>query len=279
MTFIVDTDPGLDDALALRYLWSTHHIDLITTVAGNTYADDVTANAKHLRDAYNEDTPIRRGANQPLRAQQVTTAFHGDHGLGSTNTDHDAKAPPLHAEHIPADATILAIAPLTNIAQHLTTADTTNQTVFFLGGTRAQGNIHGEEFNAYADPHAAQTVFNADIDLTVLPLDVAHDHSLPTNQANNISFTHPTTQAVWEDLITAAENVGSATVCPYDLLLAYLVDNPDAYTATEQTITITTTPANRGHTEFNDGGDIAVITDIADNAVRQALTALPSHDA
>src|SRR4051812_43106868 len=82
---LIDTDPGIDDALALLYAFGTPGCDIVglTTVAGNVEVDRATANAHRIVDvAGAAPLPIVPGAAAPLR-RVLTTAkhYHGDDGL------------------------------------------------------------------------------------------------------------------------------------------------------------------------------------------------------
>ena len=269
---VIDTDPGLDDALALTYAFDHLDVDLITTVAGNTTLKNTTNNAAHIRNAHDANTPIRKGARAPLQAQQVTTSFHGETGLGTT-TAEQTTAKPFYTDLLEDNTTVLCIGPLTNIA-HIIQDTTSKHTFYILGGTRTTGNIHGEEFNIYADPHAAKTVFESNHDITVLPLDTAAQHGVSLDEAKTKRFNNTVTDRVWTDHCKASEQAGSTTVNPYDLLLTYLFDHPDAYKTEKQTIAVDTEPPRRGHTDFKDGESVEVITSIADNTTQRALNSL-----
>mgnify|MGYP002762934865 CR=1 FL=1 len=266
---VVDTDPGLDDALALTYLWKHHDITLLTTVAGNTYLDDVTNNAAYLKDLNDAKTPIRKGAAEPLDAPQVTTPFHGEHGLGSVDVE-DTTVNDFHTEQLPDNPVILAIGPLTNIAE-MKDALPENTSCYILGGTLADGNIHGEEFNFYADPQAANQVLQSHLDITLLPIDVASDHGIPLNEADTYQGNHPETQRIWDELRRASENVQAATVTPYDLILAYLMHNEQAYKTTTHDATVRTDQAHRGHLDITPGDTVDIIQDIEDGITPKAI--------
>ena len=266
---VVDTDPGLDDALALTYLWKHHDITLLTTVAGNTYLDDVTNNAAYLKDLNDAKTPIRKGAAEPLDAPQVTTPFHGEHGLGSVDVE-DTTVNDFHTEQLPDNPVILAIGPLTNIVE-MKDALPKNTPCYILGGTLADGNIHGEEFNFYADPQAANQVLQSHLDITLLPIDVASNHGIPLNEADTYRANQPSTQRVWDELRRASENVQASTVTPYDLILAYLMTHDTTYTTTSHDACVRTDQAQRGHLSITPGDTVDIIKDITDDVTHKAI--------
>jgi pyrimidine-specific ribonucleoside hydrolase len=127
---IIDTDPGLDDALALLLALGSPEVDLIgvTTVAGNTSLANTTANALRILDlAGRGDIPVAAGAARGLIREAPRTAehVHGGDGLGGVplpppvSRPVDAHAVDFIAERLlasEAPVTIVAIGPLTNIA-------------------------------------------------------------------------------------------------------------------------------------------------------------------
>src|SRR5713101_9798411 len=83
---ILDTDPGIDDALALFLALALPDIQLeaITTVSGNVHVDITTRNALALLElAGRSDIPVARGSDRPLVRQPVIADYvHGQNGLG-----------------------------------------------------------------------------------------------------------------------------------------------------------------------------------------------------
>src|SRR4029450_9752571 len=84
---IIDTDPGIDDALALMLALRSPElrVELITTVAGNVGIETATANARRLLALINPAPwpVVAQGVARPLRrALRTETTFHGRDGLG-----------------------------------------------------------------------------------------------------------------------------------------------------------------------------------------------------
>src|SRR3954447_14744822 len=89
---IFDTDPGVDDAMALFFLLRCAEIELeaVTTVFGNVDVEQTTRNALILLDiAGRDDIPVAQGAGRPLmlhrQRQQGGAVVHGDNGLGGAS--------------------------------------------------------------------------------------------------------------------------------------------------------------------------------------------------
>jgi purine nucleosidase len=191
---IIDCDPGVDDGVALLLAFAARDaLDLrgVTTVAGNVGATLTARNACLIREiAAREEVPVFAGCGQPLRRQPVEAGhFHGESGLGDLPTPTPRKGPkPLHAVDFlirelttaPAASISLVITgPMTNVATAIQRRPDILRGVrefAIMGGARSEGgNITASaEYNIYADPHAAQVVFNAGPPVYAFGLDATH---------------------------------------------------------------------------------------------------------
>jgi purine nucleosidase len=191
---IIDCDPGLDDAIALLLAFaSPEALELlaVTTVGGNVDAGQTARNACIIRQlAGREDVPVHAGAEAPLAREPVEAShFHGATGLGDLQTfaPDAGPAPDRSADAIvqavmarpPKTVSLAATGPLTNLALALRQAPQIAARlgpVVVMGGARAEGgNITASaEYNIHADPHAAEAVFAAGLDLTLIGLDATH---------------------------------------------------------------------------------------------------------
>jgi inosine-uridine nucleoside N-ribohydrolase len=187
---ILDTDPGIDDALALFLALASPEVQLeaITTVSGNVNVDLTTHNALALLTlAGRTDIPVARGCAYPLVTQPVFAAHvHGDNGVGGVTLPAPAIQPVAqHAVDLiiervldaPDVITLVAIGPLTNIALALrrepAIAQKVREIVIMGGALRVPGNVTpAAEFNIYADPHAAHVVLHAGWPIRLVSLDV-----------------------------------------------------------------------------------------------------------
>jgi pyrimidine-specific ribonucleoside hydrolase len=192
---VIDTDPGIDDALALLLALASPEVDLrlVTTVHGNVDLDQTTDNAlRVLHLAGRSDVPVAAGARTSLVVPQPERAghVHGAAGLGGV------VLPPSPAAVDPRPAvvalaellltseepvTVAAIGPLTNIALLLAVypdaAARIGRLVVMGGSASRGGNVTGAaEFNVWADPEAAAVVFRAGLPTVMVGLDV----TLPT---------------------------------------------------------------------------------------------------
>ena len=190
---IIDTDPGVDDALTFLLALASPEIKLeaLTTVHGNTNVDNTTRNALAVLELLNAaNIPVAKGCSLPLLVplHKSGDAVHGASGIGNSNLPEPrAKPVDLHAvdyliERVlaePNEIGIFPIGPLTNIALAIRKeprfAKAVKELVIMGGSLRAGGNITpAAEFNIHADPHAAHIVFHAGIPITLIPLDVTY---------------------------------------------------------------------------------------------------------
>jgi inosine/uridine nucleosidase len=185
----IDTDPGVDDALAILLALASDELDVValTTVAGNVGVDQTTLNARRLVElARRHDVPIAQGCARPLNGEvRPAGDVHGRDGLG--DLDWDEPTVPLEGVHAvdllqrlidEGPLTIVAIGPLTNLATLLERSPGIDQGVerlVIMGGASFEGNVTpAAEFNVWSDPEAAKLVFEAAWPVTLMPLDVTH---------------------------------------------------------------------------------------------------------
>ena len=198
---IIDTDPGVDDALALILALQSPElcVDAITTVSGNVHVELATQNTLTVLGLFPpaRRPPVAKGADRPLvRALDTATHVHGDDGLGGVSCLHTAAGqlcyPAVSATHASRDAvacmldlirrapgelTLIALGPLTNLAlawRRDARAFQQLAEIMIMGGAiSVPGNVTPvAEFNIYVDPEAAQVVFAAGVPITLVGLDV-----------------------------------------------------------------------------------------------------------
>lgn len=202
---ILDTDPGLDDALALFLALASPEVQLeaVTTVSGNVHVDLTTRNALTLLElAGRTDIPVARGCDRPLLRQPVFADYvHGQNGLGGVELPTPNLQPlAQHAVDLiiervmaaPREITLVPVGPLTNIALALRKepriADRVREVVIMGGALRVPGNVTPEaEFNIYADPHAAHIVFHAGWPIRLVSLDVTNKTLLQPEQVQALA--------------------------------------------------------------------------------------------
>ena len=202
---LIDTDPGIDDALALLLAWNSPElaVEAITTVAGNVPVPAGTRNLDRLL-ALRRPSPAPRvgmGAAAPLARPLLTAErYHGVDGLGDSTDWPDVDRPPtLEARPRAADLIVetaarrgaalivVALGPLTNLALALE-ADPSRlasvaRVVVMGGAVDVPGNVTpAAEFNLHVDPEAAARVFEAGLSLDLVPLDATRQARLTRAQ-------------------------------------------------------------------------------------------------
>ena len=175
---LIDTDPGVDDALAI--LMAHAHADVagLCIAAGNVGLEHTVRNARVLVELLDAATPVFPGCATPLvRLPTEDAAFvHGRDGFGDVGFAEPARAAAGEAAALallrltrerPGELTLVALAPLTNLALALRLDPTLPQRVRRLvvmgGAVTGQGNTGRvpAEFNVGFDPEAAHVVFEA----------------------------------------------------------------------------------------------------------------------
>jgi inosine-uridine nucleoside N-ribohydrolase len=200
---VIDTDPGIDDALALMLAWGSPELDVLalTVVAGNAPLAATARNTARLVAVRRPSRlpQIALGAAAPLRRPLVnaTPDEHGRDGLGDARDWPDLVAPPASpsaAETLVALArahgerlTLIALGPLTNVALALRldaeAMRKIGRVVMMLGAVDVRGNAPPDaEFNAYVDPDAAREVFEAGLRPDMVPLDATRQTSIKRDQ-------------------------------------------------------------------------------------------------
>ena len=188
---ILDCDPGHDDAIAILLAAASPAIDLlgITTGSGNHNVDNTTRNALAVCTAYGIKVPVAKGSPGPMISEQVLAVeIHGKTGLdGPVLPPASFELDKRHAidfiidtvmAHEPKTITLVPTGPYTNIGLAIRKEPRIIERVkrvVAMGGAFTRGNITpAAEFNVYADAEAADVVFRAKWDITMVGLDLTH---------------------------------------------------------------------------------------------------------
>ena len=197
---IIDTDPGIDDAVAILTALASPEIEVlgVTTVAGNVPIGQTTRNGRAVVAlAGRPGALVHRGCAGPLLLDlQTAESVHGADGLAEV--DLPTPEEPAAADHAidwivdtvtarpEGSVTLCALGPLTNIAAAFTRAPEIAPRlagIVLMGGAVFVGGntTPVAEFNMAVDPHAADIVFRSGAAITMLPLDCTHK-TLMTNR-------------------------------------------------------------------------------------------------
>ena len=201
---IIDTDPGVDDALTFLLALASPEIQLeaLTITQGNVTVEKGTRNALAVLELLKTShIPVAQGTSLPMVGPLLASDLvHGGSGLGEANLpEPKAKPVPQHAiDYLierflaePGEISLFAIGPLTNIALAIRKeprfAKAVKEMVIMGGAIREGGNMTPQaEFNIYCDPHAAHVVFHSGIPITLIPLDVTHKCMLYIEQVRRL---------------------------------------------------------------------------------------------
>ena len=209
MKVIFDTDPGIDDAMALLYLSKLPEIELlgITTVVGNADIATTTRNALFLRQQFGLTAPVIRGAGETLDgvSKPEPVIVHGINGLGDIAippVDESGLRPGAASQFIidtlrehPGEVTIVAVGRMTNLAlalRHDPAIAGLAKQVVIMGGAFGYAGRSGNvtpvaEANIHGDPVAADEIFAAAWPVVVVGLDVTHDIILTSDYLATLS--------------------------------------------------------------------------------------------
>ncbi|MCC7119873.1 MAG: nucleoside hydrolase [Anaerolineales bacterium] len=189
---ILDTDPGIDDALAILLALASPEVELlgISAIHGNASTAQVTKNALAILElAHATHIPVYKGCDVPLvKAPLLSPETHGGAGLGYAQLpEPQTQARAEHGSDFmieqimahPGEITLAAIGPLTNLALAIRKEPRIVQNVkevFIMGGAiQHAGNTTAlAEYNTFVDPHAAHVVFHSGMPMTLTPLDVTY---------------------------------------------------------------------------------------------------------
>ncbi len=190
---VLDTDPGIDDSLAILLAVASPEIDLaaVTVTGGNCSCAQGTRNALGVLElAGRRNIPVCAGVTLPLIRPPLTAPeTHGDEGLGyarlpdprtAASDEHGVDRIVREIMAAPGEVTLVAVAPLTNVAlavrKEPRIIERVRQVIIMGGAVRADGNTTSlGEFNFLVDPHAAHIVLESGMPITLLPWDITKD--------------------------------------------------------------------------------------------------------
>jgi purine nucleosidase len=203
---IIDTDPGVDDALTFLLALASPEIKLeaLTSVHGNIGIDNTTRNALSVLELANAShIPVARGCESALvnSSYKSEKNVHGRQGVGNAKLP-EPKSKPISPHAIdyliqrinaePKQITLFTIGPMTNLALAIrkdpSIVQNLKELVIMGGAIKEGGNVSAlAEFNIFADAHAAHIVFHSGIPITLIPLDVTMKCLLTTDDVNRLT--------------------------------------------------------------------------------------------
>jgi inosine/uridine nucleosidase len=288
---IIDTDPGIDDCLALQLALASPELDVrgLSISYGNTVVENAHRNAVEILRRAGRRVPLGVGARRPLKRQlAVALETHGPSGLGY------AELPPagvildfvkpldrlLAAQ--PKPVTLVTLGPVTGLAlalradPELVRAKVARH-IAMIGNLEAQGNTTPySEFNAWCDPEALQIVLAAEIPTELVGLDVTRRLVLRGSEIERLGQTDDQNARWLHDALRfylefhrRYDNVNG--IVANDVLAVALLIQPELVTFRDLRIKVDLeTGDNRGRTRVDpEGARARVATDVHPQLVRE----------
>lgn len=252
MNLIIDTDPGVDDAIALMYAINCgkFNIQLLSSAGGNGPIENITNNTLHLTELFNVEIPVVQGASTPLvRPANYATKQQGKSGLGGYSYNKKKlKHQPIDGEACDiiydtlkknkTKTTIISIGPMTNLARLLQKYPDAKQyikEIIFESGTKEK--IYGKpykSFNVGYDPEAAEIVFKSGVKLVMVPMELGHFAYLDKQDIKRFKKTNKTGK-IFAKMFKKYHDyhVGKLGAAVHDVCTVYYLTHPE-YIKTEK---------------------------------------------
>ncbi|GAU34730.1 hypothetical protein TSUD_17030 [Trifolium subterraneum] len=270
---IIDTDPGIDDAMAIFLALRSPEVEVIglTTIYGNVYTTLATRNALHLLEvAGRTDIPVAEGSHVTLTKGtklRIADFVHGADGLGNQNFPPPNGKPieesavdflVNQAKANPGKITVVALGPLTNIALAVQKdpdfAKNIGQIVLLGGSFAVNGNVNpAAEANIFGDPDAADVVFTSGADILAVGINITHQVVLSGSDREKLASS----KGKFAQYLTGILEVYYSYHCDaYNINGVYLHDpttllaavDPSLVTCTEGAVRVQTSGITRGLT-------------------------------
>jgi inosine-uridine nucleoside N-ribohydrolase len=286
---IIDTDPGVDDSIAILFaIASKQNIIGLTTTYGNSNITNTTQNALTILDILESNIPVYQGSAQPIVKQAILAKSHGKNGLG----EFSLKNLKRKKENISAiqfyintleknkdkSINILCLGPTTNLALlNIIRPDLVSKInqVIILGGVFFEnGNITpNAEFNVYSDPEALNIILNINVSKTLIPINVCRKVMFDLNDFNRINNTKLSNNFKqitknFIDYYKNDKNYGNFKGgVMYDLLVTCYYKNPKIFKNQNKFITVN----SQGQTKIknNSISNCNLVTDVNPKKIKQ----------
>lgn len=301
MRVILDTDPGVDDAIAMVWLLALDlkyraDVAAVVAAAGNLQRRATFDNAcRLLMLCQRDDLSVGRGSPH---TGDTSVHIHGVDGMagmvralpeGNKQFDNAPRAADLLARHLnrdPGDISILALGPLTDLAaaekqEPGTLANA--ERIIVMGGAFRRGNVtEHAEYNAHFNPVAFNEVLNSDADVVIIPLDITQQLQLEQSHIEIPEFSksgHRINKFIYK-LCTSMinhlrENVGQSRFFLHDACVIGYAFYPELFEAVEARVEIDARLQSQtlGKTTINQTGNpnATVLRRIDADAVRNQM--------
>ncbi|KAE8022740.1 hypothetical protein FH972_008517 [Carpinus fangiana] len=270
---IIDTDPGIDDAMAIFLALRSPEVEVIglTTIYGNVYTTLATRNALHLLEvAGRTDIPVAEGSHVTITKGtklRIADFVHGVDGLGNQNFS-PPKGKPIEQSAVaflieqaalyPGKLTVVALGPLTNIAlaiqQDPSFLKNIGQIVLLGGAFGVNGNVNpAGEANIFGDPDAADIVFTSGANVLAVGINVTHQVVLSDADREKLArsdgkFAQYLCKILEVYFSYHRDSYGTKGVYLHDPAVLLAAVDPSLFTYTEGVVRVQTSGITRGLT-------------------------------
>ncbi len=274
---IIDTDPGIDDTMAIAYAVAHPQIDLIglTAIFGNVSVAEATENALKLLDFLEHEADVAKGEPVPIAIEPRPHSYfvHGSNGLGEVELPATERKPvelsgPEYlieqTRKFPGEINICAVGPLTNLARALeldpTIVDRVKSVVIMGGAIYRPGNVSPvAEANIWNDPHAADAVFAASWSVVLAPLDVTTPVVLTASFFEDLQVESPKVGKLLADIARFytrfyRSHSGFNGCIPHDVMALTYLTAPGIYKQMSGSLAVATEGPAIGQTIFQPAG-------------------------
>ncbi|MEC9308211.1 MAG: nucleoside hydrolase [Chloroflexota bacterium] len=278
---IIDTDPGIDDAIAILMALLSPGIEIVgfTTTGGNVPLTRADRNVLAILDYLNCNTPVYSGSASPVEGRfRYASQFHGKSGLSKKLPNPTSQVSGISAVDFlvksisdnPKDITVIALGPLTNLCRLIRThKDIVRQVghLIIMGGAiNSNGNVtQYAEFNFFSDYIAANEVLSSGMPITLVDLHACRQVSIDRASASNMVSDSKAGSLATELIINwfSADSTREAFEF-YDPLAFSLAINRELALCHNMTIAVETEITSRlGESKvLRDEGNIGIVTDV-----------------
>jgi len=251
---LIDTDPGVDDALAILMAHAKAEVVGLTIAAGNVGLTHTTANALKLLDIMGKKTPVFPGCPESLVYKAEDAAFvHGKDGFGDTayfpptrsvEAEHAALAILRLSHQYDGQLVLIALAPLTNLALALkldpSLPSRISRLIVMGGAVTGSGNTHlvPTEFNIGFDPEAAHIVFSTWKHFELVDWEATMAHGIDFSRFQNwLDGDHPSARfyrAISRKTVEFSRSRGRDKMLLADALAMAIALDPDVVLRSEE---------------------------------------------
>lgn len=256
---VIDTDMGADDWMAILYLLQRTDVSVKAITLAGTGMGHCDPGVSHalglIALAGYAPVPVACGRETPLAGNhafpdswRVAADTFMSTGLAlpegqnpaSEKTAVDLLASTIQAS--PQKVTLLALGPLTNIAELLQTTPAVAENIRLIyamaGAVHVPGNVSAglvdnqvAEYNVYVDPSAANSVFKSGVPITLVPLDATNRVKITDDFYRHLQAGHFTPEANWIfDLFTKEQGYFQAQDYFWDQLTAAVLTDESLVT-------------------------------------------------